>query len=177
MHHPLAYPYTFLERHLPSMVLRNALACARELRNDRNDPQDIGPLAHLFLSGHTHHCYPAGALPSSVTAIRQGDLSAWQLQLVGGPLMLNQSTKAARAQAHGNHTVKQDPTHPRYQPTTTDNRTCQAQILRFFADSEEPGNLTMLRIPVYSVDGSVYSHERASVVTMTYDTPPPSTGR
>jgi len=86
--------------------------------------------------------------------------------------MLNLSAKAAQGQAQG-ASLTQNPKRRLYQPTTTDASTCQAQVLRFFVDTDEPGNLTMLRIPLYSVDGSVYVYGRESVVTMTYDTPAP----
>jgi Calcineurin-like phosphoesterase len=172
MHHPLAYPYTVTQRHFPAMILLDADAWARELRNDRNDPQGIGPLIHLFLSGHTHRAYPAGDLPGNVGDIHQGPLSADQLQLVGGPLMLNQSASAAQAQAKGMSLIE----HPKrrlYFPTATDARTCQAQILRFFVDTDYPGMLTLFRVPVYSVGGSVYFDTRASEVTVTYHSPSP----
>lgn len=174
MHHPLAFPYTFSEKHsllaLPSMALWRADKWAREFRNDRNDPQGLGPLAHLFLSGHTHISYPAGKLPHNVGDIHQGPLGSAQLQLVGGTLMLNKSASAARKGIKGQSTSFERK-KLLYVPGMVNTRNCQAQILRFYADPNEYGQLTMVRIPIRSTDGSNYVMQGASVVKMYYDTP------
>jgi hypothetical protein len=168
MHHPLAYPYTFKQRHFPAMVLVDADRWTRELRNDPNVPPGIGPLAHLFLGGHTHVAYPADPLPGNDSDIHQGLLLAHQVQLVAGPLMLNQSAKAARAQAQG-ATFIDEANRKNYYPTTTNAHTCQAQILQFFADTTKPGLLKLFRVPIYSFDGGAsYEPAAASEVTLAY---------
>ncbi|MCI0627700.1 MAG: metallophosphoesterase [Acidobacteria bacterium] len=170
LHHPLAFPYTYKKSHslvvLPSMTLRQTAKVMRELRNDRDDPRLLGPLAHLFLSGHTHTAYPAGSIPDGIMG-NQGLLSAAQLQLVGGPLMLNKSERAANA------AVNQEPTQEsrqkrRYMKSVMDWSNCQAQILRFYSDPDQYGQITMHRIPVSAVDGSVYIEGAPSVLKMTY---------
>ncbi len=172
LHHPLAYPYEFDESHalflLPAMLLKDAEGWAREFRNDRNDPGgQFGPLVHLFLSGHTHAAYPAGPLPGNVEEIYQGALGPPQLQLVGGPLMLNRSAKAARAPLAPPGALAERGNR-RYVPGALDTTNCQAQILRFYADPDRPGELTLLRVPVNAVDGSVYVEGEPTVVSMTY---------
>lgn len=176
-HHPLAFPHSYRESHVlflpfvPSMKLLQAARWVRELRNDRDIPRRLGSLAHLFLSGHTHIAYPAGDLPKNVTDIHQGLLAPNQLQLVGGPLMLNKSEKAA------NTSNKPPPAQstrkkPRYSLGAVDASNCQAQVLRFFADTEQPGQLVMFRIPVWSEDGSEYREDMPSAgVRMFYNTP------
>lgn len=174
LHHPLAFPYIYKESHslyiLPSRTLSRAKKWIRELRNDRDDPCGLGPLAHLFLSGHTHIAYPAGKLPDGIMG-NQGLLSSAQLQLVGGALMLNKSERAANAAANSAPT-RAKRKKPRYCVAAVDWNPCQAQILQFFADPNEHGQLIIVRTPVSSVDGSVYvgEGEESSMVVMTYDT-------
>lgn len=179
LHHPLAFPYEFDENHalhvFGAMHLKGAESWGHEFRNDRNDPAQFGPLVHLFLSGHTHAAYPAGPLPGNVEEIYQGALGPPQLQLVGGPLMLNRSAKAVQGAGQPRGLV--DRTKSRYVPGTLDPGNCQAQILRFFADSERPGELTMIRIPVGSVDGSVYVAGDPVAVSMAYDARRAAPGR
>jgi len=172
LHHPLAFPYDHKESHalllIPAMRLGDADGWAREFRNDRNDPAGMGVLIHLFLSGHTHAAHPAGELPSQVEEIYQGSLAPAQLQLVGGPLMLNRSAKVVAASGASPQALVER-TNARYVPATLDTTNCQAQILRFFSDSDRPGELIMFRIPVQSVDGSVYVDREPTVVSMPYD--------
>lgn len=174
MHHPIAYPYSWSERHslvlFPAMRLLWAEKLARQLRNDADDPKGLGPHAHLFLSGHTHVAYPAGALPSNVGDIHQGALASSQLQLVNGALMLNKSRKAAKRSPNGPQ-APFDRTRQRFVPATLDPGHCQAQILRFFSDEKRPGQLTLIRIPVSSIDGSVYVPGEPATVTLHFDTP------
>lgn len=176
MHHPLVFPYTHSESHalgvLPVKVLLAADDRARKLRNDANDPKGLGVLAHLFLSGHAHASFPAGALPDSVTAIRQGELASWQLQLVGGPLMQNRADDAASRSSVP--TAPSDRGSEQFVPGLLDPHNCQAQILRFSSHPER-GKLTMTRIPVRSVNGSVYEVDpkTTSVTTLSYATQQP----
>jgi DNA-directed RNA polymerase specialized sigma24 family protein len=159
VHHPLVFPYKYFESHIlvpfvSQMQLLDAADRAADLRNDANDPPGLGVLAHLFLSGHTHASYPADDIPPG-TMGNQGDLTQHQLQLVGGSLMLNMSRKLASATAVGKSPVEIRENR-KYNRAAIDWTSCQAQILRFYAHVGEPGKLTMIRVPVRSVDGSVY---------------------
>lgn len=155
LHHPLAFPWTTKEARkflvFKMMRLLKDHAHARRLRNDGNDPEGIGPWIHLFLSGHTHLRHPANGLPPDVTDVHQGLLDRLQLQLVGGPLMLNRSRAAARQPSSSAPAVER--AHDEFSPSTVDTRTCQAQILRFLVSPAHPRSLYLIRIPVVSVDG------------------------
>lgn len=174
MHHPLAFPWDNSESRAyglaPQMRLLNDEAHARRLRNDNDDPKGAGSLAHLFLSGHTHASHPApGALEGDVVDIFQGLLGRDQLQLVGGPLMLN------RSRTHDQpRDAKPAPTErdaELFKPASVLNYNCQAQILRFLASETRPGILQLVRIPVFSVDGSHYEVGDPDGVTLQYSTP------
>lgn len=164
-HHPLVFPF---DNKLPfglklpfvwSMGLKGADSCIRELRNDRNDPEKLGPLAHLFLSGHTHIAYPAGDLCASASEVYEGLLGPNQVQLVGGSLMLNKDL----SKASGNSVAATaSPVVKGYSIRAQDPRNCQAQILQFFSDTDQPAQLVMFRIPVWSEDGSKYESQSPS---------------
>ena len=125
---------------------------------------------HLVLSGHTHLAHPATGLHGDVVDVHQGLLSPWQLQLVGGSLMLNKSRRAARQMIPpGAAVAVRD--HDRFVPSTVDGTNCQAQILRFSASPAHPGALQMVRVPVVSVDGSLYEPGEPDGLTLHYATP------
>jgi hypothetical protein len=170
-HHPIAFPYDNPLPFVVAMGLKGADVCVRELRNERNDPKNLGPLAHLFLSGHTHIAYPAGELRANASDIYQGLLAPNQLQLVGGPLMLNKALPAAKG---GVAAASPAPEVAGFSIRETDSRNCQAQILQFFSDTDNPGQLVMYRIPVWSEDGSKYATDQSSVgVRFSFDSPGP----
>lgn len=174
MHHPLAFPWEDGEVRaagvFSAMKLLNDEKHARRLRNDKNDPKNFGPLVHLALSGHTHLAHPATGLHGDVVDVHQGLLSPWQLQLVGGSLMLNKSRRAARQMIPpGAAVAVRD--HDRFVPSTVDGTNCQAQILRFSASPAHPGALQMVRVPVVSVDGSLYEPGEPDGLTLHYATP------
>jgi calcineurin-like phosphoesterase family protein len=166
-HHPIVFPYGNVLPFVVSMGLKGADACVRELRNDRNDPAKLGPLAHLFLSGHTHIAYPAGKLCPNASEIYQGLLAANQLQLVGGSLMLNKASSAAKGGAAAGPSSVQV---PKFSIDERDSRNCQAQILQIFSDQDNSGQLVMYRIPIWSEDGSKYRPDVPSVgVRLAFD--------
>jgi hypothetical protein len=174
MHHPLAFPWEASElggKIISKLKLLKEEKWAAFLRNDRNIPSGIGPWAHLLLSGHTHLFHPAPGLPQDVTEITQGALSAYQLQLVGGSLMLNRSSsqrnEGAVPPASTRSNVKG------FFPATVDPHPCQAQILRFYAsaDREEPW-VKMMRMPVYCDDaGRHYVMRDPDATTLYFQLP------
>jgi 3',5'-cyclic AMP phosphodiesterase CpdA len=172
MHHPLVFPYERHEIHtnflIPTMALKSGERWAAILRNDKSDPPGIGPLANLFLSGHTHESYPAGLLPKDASEIYQGMLDRTQLQLVGGSLMLNRGFSSLLHDSKARHL--EDRARRHFTPALVDRRNCQAQILRFFADSSKPYRLVMQRIPIHSPDGTEYfaAVDESCQVTVSY---------
>jgi hypothetical protein len=176
-HHPIVFPYGNLLPFVVTMGLKGADACVRGLRNDRGDPKDLGPLAHLFLSGHTHIAYPAGELRENASEIYQGLLGCNQLQLVGGSLMLNKALSAVTGGGSASPAIASAPASasaPGFSISQTDTRNCQAQILRFYSDTDNRGQLLMYRIPIWSEDGSKYYPDKPSVgVKLPFDSPPP----
>jgi hypothetical protein len=168
MHHPLVFPWNANEARsigvFSAMRLLGGDTHVRMLRNDADDPQGIGPLAHLIMGGHTHLAFPAGGLSGDVTSVHQGLLAPSQLQLVGGPLMLNKSRRTTRR----NVPSKSNRNNVGFVPSTVDATNCQAQILQFRASEERPGILQMLRIPVTSIDGSAYIEGQPDGVNLRY---------
>ena len=175
MHHPLAFPWESQEVRtagvFSAMKLLRDEDHARLLRNDDNVPSGFGPLMHLFLSGHTHLAHPAIGLSGDVVGVHQGLLAPYQLQLVGGSLMLNKSRRAAKAVAVTSNEGATAREHERFVPSTVHDANCQAQILRFMASPDAPGSLRMFRIPVYSTDGSFYEAGDPDGLILYYDTP------
>jgi len=165
MHHPIVFPWLTSEirtlAHIPVMRMLDENRILEGLNNDSCDP-DVGPLAHLILSGHTHAAHPSQGLPNDVTKIKQGRLGDFQFQLVAGALMLNKTTIQAIDSGSSSK--------PAYRATDFSNastdRNCRAQILRFYHDSARPEELKMYRIPVISVNGSVYRQGSPSQTTM-----------
>lgn len=165
-HHPLTFPWQPAEISVggvDKMRLLNDEACARRFSNEGPRLEGLGPWFHLFLSGHTHHAHPGHGLSGEVGAIRQAKLGDYQLQLVGGPLMLNQPhiDSSARPEVAG------------FSPATVDSASCQAQILRFYASSTQP-IIRVMRLGVYSLDGGVtyaIAPPATGVLTLCYDTP------
>lgn len=150
-HHPIAFPYLPEEKLAISpspwpsaMQLQKAAEHIRFFTNEGRKAQ-LGPLVHLFLSGHTHAGYPGGPLPAVVSEIYQGQLHRYQMQLVVGPLMLNKSRKPE----HRLPTRTVDG----YGECRLNLSNCQAQILQFFSDPDIPGELTLFRIPVVAISG------------------------
>lgn len=172
MHHPLAFPWTSDEVRaagvFSAMKLLDDEDNARFLRNDANDPAGFGPLVHLVLSGHTHLSHPAARLGGDVVDIHQGLLAPHQLQLVGGSLMLNKSRRAARPAAAAPASPR---AHDQFVPATVDSSNCQSQILRFMASADLPGVLWVARVPVLSVDGTLYEAGIPDWLVLHYDTP------
>lgn len=163
MHHPVAFPWLESETSFAGAAVMKLLEedrCAKQLRNDAGDPPKVGPLVHLMLSGHTHLAHPGhGSLTGDVVNVRQGLLAASQLQLVGGALMLNKSfTELTAAADGGNHVAAHviDRKAELFAPATVSPHHCQAQILRFLACASHPGSLQLVRIPVFSKDGTLY---------------------
>jgi hypothetical protein len=144
------------------MGLKGANPCIRELRNDRDEPKGLGLLAHLILSGHTHVAYPAGPLSTNASDIYQGLLAPNQLQLVGGSLMLNKDLSGVKAAVIAPPAPEFAWPETKYSIAAKDIRNCQAQILRLFSDTENPGQLVMFRTPVWSEDGSIYDVDETS---------------
>ena len=143
-HHPIAFPWESNEIEvgpIQQMKLLDADKKAKHLRNDLNHPPGLTPWFHLLISGHTHLNYPV-SLPQDVTQITQGPLSDYQLQVVGGALMLNAKRRTAPNQSR---TVKG------YSYNAVDQSPCQASILRFYATG--PHQIMMHRFRIASVDG------------------------
>lgn len=165
LHHPIAFPWSPSEirtlGHVPVMRMLDENRIVEDLNNNTCDP-DVGPLAHLILSGHTHAAHPSRGIPDDVTQIKQGSLGDWQFQLVGGALMLNET--AIKAGASGSSS-KPASNLTDFSNTSTD-RNCRAQILRFYHDSARPEELKMYRIPIISVNGSVYRQGSPSRTTL-----------
>jgi hypothetical protein len=128
---------------------------ARTLRNDGGQLQGLGPWVHLILSGHTHRCHPAPEILGDVSDIKQRWLAPDQLQLVGGPLMLNKHSLSTRTPARETRTCEG------FDPATVDARHCQAQILLFYATPDR-SSIDLVRVTVCSVDGG-QSYEPAEV--------------
>lgn len=170
LHHPVAFPWTDNESHkagiVPQMRLKDDEDVASWLSNSANDPAGIGPLAHLILSGHTHLSHPAPGCRDDVVNIHQGVLSPYQLQLVGGALMLNKSRRSAQGNAAPSARA-----HDHFAPSTVDGARCQAQILRFMAAPELPGTIGLLRFPVRSADGTLYADLPGDGMFLHYATP------
>ncbi len=170
LHHPLAFPWYRQETKVlgifPAMKLLQAESRIERLRNDVNDPPALGPLAHLFLSGHTHIAHPApGSLLPSVTSVSQATLGPYQLQMVGGSLMLNKHRRQTAGTASS-----VDRADAMYDPSTVLARNCQAQILRFRACEQRPGMLEMVRIPIFSENGSLYEEGDPDGTLLSYAT-------
>ncbi len=145
-HHPLAFPWQPDETNkngLDIMRLLNDEACIRRFSNEGPVINEFGPWFHLFLSGHTHRAHPSHGHTANVVDIHQASLGDYQLQLVGGPLMLNK-----RAENIGAY----PPASKDFTPATVDTSSCQAQILRFYASLKD-SSLIMLRLGVYSHEG------------------------
>lgn len=169
IHHPLAFPWSRAEVRsglASTMQLLKGQKWAAIVRNDQNVPPGIGPWAHLILSGHTHMSHPGHGVSRDVTSLSQGPLDAYQLQLVGGSLMLNRSS-ADRGDGG-------TPAHRRdadlFEPATVDPHPCQAQILRFFA-SRDPDDtwIEMVRTQVWSDDdGRHYVMGDPATLTLHY---------
>lgn len=170
LHHPVAFPWTADETHragvVPQMRLLHDEDVARWLGNSANDPAGFGPLAHLILSGHTHLSHPAPGCSGDVVDIHQGLLGPYQVQLVGGSLMLNKSRRSAQGKA-----APATRAHDQFAPSSVDGDRCQAQVLRFMAAPELPGTVSMLRFPVRSVDGTLYKAMPGDGVVLHYGTP------
>ena len=170
LHHPVAFPWAESEvcraGVVPQMRLKDDEHVANWLTNSADDPKGIGPLAHLILSGHTHLSHPAPGCSGDVVDIHQGLLSPYQLQLVGGALMLNKSRRVAQGL-----TAVPARQHDRFAPSTVDAARCQAQILRFMAAPELPGTIGLLRFPVLSADGTHYTALPGDAIYLHYDTP------
>lgn len=170
LHHPVAFPWTADESHkagvVPQMRLLNDDDVARWVGNCANDPAGLGPLAHLILSGHTHLAHPAPGCNGDVVDIHQGLLGPYQLQLVGGSLMLNKSRRSAKGKV-----APATRAHDQFAPSSVDADRCQAQVLRFMAAPELPGTVSMLRFPVRSVDGTLYKAMPGDGVVLHYGTP------
>jgi hypothetical protein len=170
MHHPLSFPWSKSEvgsGFASTMKLLKDERWAAIFRNDQDVPPGIGPWAHLILSGHTHLAHPAFGVSRDVTSISQGPLGPYQLQLVGGALMLNRSSMSRQQDA---------PAAPEtrdvagFEPATVGPHPSQAQILSFYvsADPEEPW-IDMTRTPVYSDDaGRHYVAGKSDSVTLHY---------
>jgi 3',5'-cyclic AMP phosphodiesterase CpdA len=159
-HHPVSFPWRKDEITaagvLPAMRLLNARKVGSRLENAVGTP-DVGPLAHLILSGHTHHAWPTRDLPAAVDGIQQDCLGAYQLQLVTGALILNTSHLQQKARARS----------PFARPKAFSNYSVggvrfRAQILRFYFDAARPWEVVMYRIPVLSVNCSKYRRGRPS---------------
>lgn len=165
-HHPIAFPWRPGETSangFETMRLLNEDICTRWFSNEDPFVDGLGPWFHLFLSGHTHRAHPGHGLSSDVVAIRQASLGDHQLQLVAGPLMLNQQTTDSVTHA----AVKN------FSPATVDVAPCQAQILRFYASHTQPA-IKILRLGIYSHDGGAnyaFGENSAGVLTLYYDTP------
>jgi hypothetical protein len=157
-HHPVTYPWSEDEvRFLGVNCLMRMLSddsTAERLSNDRGVP-DIGPLAHLILSGHTHGAWPT-RLPDSVCDVRQDPLGSHQLQLVAGALLLKH---APRAPPSGTSTLIRPQA---FSDTLIDRSRCRAQVLRFYYDEERPWELVMYRIPISTSSGSKYRQGKPS---------------
>src|SRR5690242_19562024 len=108
------------------MKMFNTDEVAVRLRNDKCEP-DVGPLAHLILSGHTHNAWPVGDLPTTVSGIKQDQLGDYQLQLIGDAMLLN-TPLVSNQNKRGVFAGKLD-------TFSTRNRgRCAAQVLRFYYD-------------------------------------------
>jgi len=110
-------------------------------------------------------------LSGDVVGVHQGLLAPYQLQLVGGSLMLNKSRRASKAVAVASNVGATAREHELFVPSTVHDANCQAQVLRFMASPDAPGSLRMFRIPVYSTDGSLYEAGNPDGLTLYYDTP------
>lgn len=136
MHHPLAFPYESHERRVAGaeqMVLSDASVLVDRLRNDVADPDGQGrsPLAHLFLSGHTHKAHPAIPLPPNLQTLYQGGLSTKQAQFVTGSLLLPRDFAKVRANAQPAVVTRDNPS---FATPQIYDATQQFELLRFFHD-------------------------------------------
>ena len=158
---------------IPIMRLLFDQQIAEHVNNDASDP-DIGPLAHLILSGHTHAAHPAPPLPVDVTDIKQGTLGPYQLQLVGGALMLNKSI-IRKAPPQGTAPgIADAPAEPTYGNASIYNPNQRGQILRIYHDTAKPFELEIVRTPIFSANGSVYREGRSMHMRMYIKAPRPA---
>lgn len=146
-HHPLAFPYEADERRIAGkekMVLSDASKLIERLRNDVAAPDGRGraPLAHLFLSGHTHLTHPAISLPPNLQTLYQGELSTRQAQFVTGSLLLPRDFDKVRANALP--TVSTQDSSAFATPQIYD-ATQQFELLRFFHDDDFADGLMVER--------------------------------
>jgi Calcineurin-like phosphoesterase len=155
MHHPIAFPWEEGETRksgMAAMRLLNDHECIKRFNDQGPIRAELSPWFHLFLSGHTHRAHPGhDGVDYDITDIRQDRLSAYQLQLVGGPLMLNKHA----AHPHPS-SPKRLPAGRVFSPTSVDHTLCQAQILRFCLASNLPkGALVLERYGIYSPNSGV----------------------
>src|SRR5713226_3015074 len=166
VHHPIVFPWSPSDIQkfgfIPVMRILDVDRVVEELNNEICDP-DVGPLVHLILSGHTHAAHPASGIPGDVTEIKQGGLGDFQFQLVGGALMLNEAAIKANA--------NQRRSTPNFSNSSIDSSFSRAQILRFYYDTARLHELMMYRIPILSVNGSIYRQGSPSRTTMYMATP------
>jgi 3',5'-cyclic AMP phosphodiesterase CpdA len=168
VHHPVAFPWLRKETKalglFDVMYLLNESTIAEHLNNEASDP-DIGPIAHLLLSGHTHTGHPAPPIPHDVTMIKQGTLGDFQLQLVGGALMLNKVVMppAARpASIRAPETLKDSA----FGNSSVESPLCCGHVLRLYYDDEKPMQLKLYRFPILTVSGSKYRQGMAEAITL-----------
>lgn len=153
-HHPFAFPWKSHEilnfGVIPSMRILRSNHWIHKLNAFAD-----GPLAHLLLAGHTHLAHPGLKLPDCVTKVEQGYLSPYQLQLVGGALMLNTSSvrNGITPPNEIEHSIR---SASNFNPPTVLSYSCQAQILRFSYYPRSPQKLSLIRMPVISHCGEKY---------------------
>lgn len=138
MHHPIAFPYETKERRVfgkEKMVLADAAELIQKLRNDEGAPNGTGraPLAHLFLSGHTHLAHPGTKLPPNLQTLYQGELSTRQAQFVTGSLLLPRDFKKVRANAQPQVSTQ---ANDKFALPQIYDGTQQFEVLRFFHDDQ-----------------------------------------
>jgi len=97
--------------------------------------------------------------------IRQDRLGDYQIQLVGGPLILNKAHVRARIQDA--RILKSEA----FSNLSVDRNLFKAQVLRFYFEPVRPWEVVMYRIPVYSANGSIY-RQGAPSRTILYMTAP-----
>jgi hypothetical protein len=88
--------------------------------------------------------------------------------------MLNKSFAQAEAAAAGTKEIEPSRVIDRkvklFAPATVSPHHCQAQVLQFLACPDHPGSLQLVRIPVYSQDGTVYESGEADATILHFAT-------
>lgn len=156
-HHPLVFPYETGERRVlgkEKMVLSDASDLIKRLRNDIEAGHGRAPLAHLFLSGHTHLAYPAISLPPNLQTLYQGDLSTRQAQFVTGSLLLPRDFKKVRANAQP---AISERNNSKFATPQIYDATQQFELFRFFHDDDyEDGLMVERYVMARAPNGGAY---------------------